>query len=88
MLQAIGKTLILKPLKQDDEVKKGSLYLPTAEKNTSYADVIATGPDVDPNIKPGCTVILMKRAGFSFDHQGENFLHITQAEVIGIAKHN
>ncbi len=78
----LGERCLVKKIKLE-EPKKGSLIIPdSAKKEEDWAEVIYLGED--GNVKMGDIILLPKYAGAPVQLDGEEFIIINNADILGV----
>ena len=91
MLQAIGATIIIKPIYQE---RKGKILLPRYSPEYKkyhgriYGKVISIGPKSiwKNDLKPGDLVDWQRHEGFKIEYQREIYFKVRDRWVMGIMK--
>jgi chaperonin GroES len=94
IIRPLSDRLLVKRL-EEDNVKKGGIIIPdTAKEKPQKAEVIAVGPGkrsdegvlIAMDVSPGQHVLVGKYAGNEIEFDGEEYLILTQNEVLGIVE--
>lgn len=92
-IQPLGDRLVVKAIKKD--VTEGGIILPEiAQERPQLGEAIAVGPGkLDANgvrqpldIKPGDRVLFVKFAGTEVKLDGEDYLLLSERDVLGIVR--
>ncbi len=83
-MKAIGKYIIISPIKEDNAKTKGGLILADSHKTDiryRKAEVIKPGTDVN-GLKQGDKIFYDKAAGFNIEIDKENYKIIKEFDVV------
>ncbi len=92
MIRPLGERVIVKPVPSEEKTKSG-LYIPdNAKERPQQGEVIAVGSGrlldngtrVAIDLKAGDTVLFSKFAGTEVKLDGEEYLILREADVIGV----
>lgn len=93
MLQPLQDKVVLK-VKKEEEVTKGGIILSSNSKNKALvATVIAVGPGtmsdgvrIVSEVKEKDNVFIQKGAGIEIEYEDEEYLVVTQEEILVVIK--
>jgi co-chaperonin GroES (HSP10) len=85
MILAAAKRLVVKEIVSDEVPQKGLLILPT-KKEQVLAVVVATGIEVDQQIKPNDLLYLPDNTGIPLEIEGEEYLSIVENQILAIVR--
>ena len=89
-LQPLGDRIVVKAIEQEAQTKSGLIIPDSAKERPQEGKVIAVGPGritddgktIPLDLKSGDTVIYSKFAGTEFTEDGEDYLILTERDVL------
>lgn len=92
-LTPLGDKVVLKAIKEEEKTKSGILLTGEAKEKPQQAEVIAVGPggivdgeEVKMQVKVGDTVIYSKYSGTEVTLEDENFIIVSQSDILAIVE--
>ena len=90
-IKPLGEMVVLKMTEAEETTKSGIVLPGTAKEKPQMAEVIAVGPggmidgkEVKMELKVGDKVIARKYAGTEIKLEGQEYIVLRQADVLGI----
>ncbi len=90
-LRPLGDKVVLKPVKGEESTASGILIPDSAKEKPQEAIVVAAGPgrEIDNvkevmEVKEGDRVLYSKYSGVEIKHNGEEFLILSQREILAV----
>lgn len=85
-VKPLGDRVLIKP-KEAEEEKRGNIIVPdTAKEKPQEGEVKAVGTDEKLSLKVGDTIIYGKYAGTEVSIDGEDFLVMSQDDVLAVVE--
>ncbi|NLB23762.1 MAG: co-chaperone GroES [Clostridium sp.] len=91
MIKPLGDRVLLKKLEAEEKTKGGIILTGSAKEAPQEAEVIAVGPGetkdgslVPMEVKTGDKVIYSKYSGTDVKHQGEEYILVSQKEILAV----
>lgn len=78
--------VLVKPAKAEEKTASGIIIPDSAKEKPQKGEVVAVGPgtkDVDMQVKVGDVVLYGKYAGTELNLDGDDFLVMRQADILG-----
>ena len=92
-LTPLGDKVVLKAIKEEEKTKSGIILTGEAKEKPQQAEVIAVGPggivdgeEVKMQVKVGDTVIYSKYSGTEVTLEDEDFIIVSQSDIIAIVE--
>lgn len=93
-LQPVGDRVVIKPLPQEDKTKGGVILPETAKEKPIRGEVIAvgtgrileSGQKIPLEVKAGDKVLYGKYSGTEVKIEGEEYVILSEKEILGILK--
>lgn len=92
-IRPLGEMVVLKMIEAEETTKSGIVLPGTAKEKPQMAEVIAVGPggmvdgkEVKMELKVGDKVIARKYAGTEIKLEGQEYIVLRQADVLGIVE--
>ena len=88
-LVPLGDRVVIKALVAEETTKSGIVLPGQAKEKPQTASVIAVGPgteEVKMEVKVGETVIFSQYAGTPVKYDGEEYIIISQKDILGIVE--
>ncbi len=90
-LKPLGDKIVVKPIEKEEKTKSGIVLPDTAKEKPQEGEVVAVGPGkfekgerVPMEVKVGDRVIYSKYGGTEVKVEGEEYLILSQTEVLAI----
>lgn len=90
-LKPLGDRIVVKPIEKEEKTKSGIVLPDTAKEKPQEGEVVAVGPGkyekgerVPMEVKVGDRVIYSKYGGTEVKIEGEEYLILSQSEVLAI----
>ncbi|MGN0131165.1 MAG: co-chaperone GroES [Lachnospiraceae bacterium] len=86
-LAPLGDRVVLKPLVAEETTKSGIVLPGTEKEKPQQAEVVAVGPGTEKvkmEVKEGDKVIYSKYSGTEVKADEENFIIVSQADILAI----
>ena len=90
-LTPLGDKVVLKAIKEEEKTKSGIILTGEAKEKPQQAEVIAVGPggivdgeEVKMQVKVGDTVIYSKYSGTEVTLEDEDFIIVSQSDILSI----
>lgn len=92
MLRPLGNRVIIDINEKEETTKSGIILTDASKEKPVQGEVIAVGPgnllengEVKPlDVKVGEKVIYSKYAGMEVEHEGKNYLILTDSEILAV----
>ncbi len=92
-LKPLGDKIVVKPIEKEEKTKSGIVLPDTAKEKPQEGEVVAVGPGkvekgerVPMEVKVGDRVIYSKYGGTEVKVEGEEYLILSQSEVLAIVE--
>ena len=92
-LTPLGDKVVLKAIKEEEKTKSGIILTGEAKEKPQQAEVIAVGPggvvdgeEVKMQVKVGDTVIYSKYSGTEVTLEDEDFIIVSQSDILAIVE--
>jgi len=92
-IRPLGEMVVLKMIEAEETTKSGIVLPGSAKEKPQMAEVIAVGPggivegkEVKMELKVGDKVIARKYAGTEIKLEGQEYIVLRQADVLGIVE--
>lgn len=92
-LKPLGDKIVVKPIEKEEKTKSGIVLPDTAKEKPQEGEVVAVGPGkfekgerVPMEVKVGDHVIYSKYGGTEVKVDGEEYLILSQSEVLAIVE--
>ena len=93
-MKPLGDRVIIKVLPQEEMLASGIVLPGNAKEKPQEGEIVAVGPGrlldngnrVTPEVKVGDTVIYSKYAGTEVKFQGEEYLILSEKDILAISK--
>ena len=92
-LTPLGDKVVLKAIKEEEKTKSGIILTGEAKEKLQQAEVIAVGPggivdgeEVKMQVKVGDTVIYSKYSGTEVTLEDEDFIIVSQSDILAIVE--
>ena len=93
-LKPLGDRVVIKVLPQEETLASGIVLPGNAKEKPQEGEIVAVGPGrildngtrVVPEVSPGDTVIYSKYAGSEVKHDGEEYLILSEKDILAISK--
>lgn len=92
-LTPLGDKVVLKAIKEEEKTKSGIILTGEAKEKPQQAEVIAVGPggivdgeEVKMQVKIGDTVIYSKYSGTEVTLEDEDFIIVSQSDILAIVE--
>lgn len=91
-IKPMGDRLVVKPIEGEEKTKSGIVLPDTAKEKPQQGKVVAVGPGrvldsgerAPMDVKVGETVLYAKYGGTEFKHDGDEFLVLSERDVLAI----
>jgi chaperonin GroES len=89
-LQPLGDRVLVKPSEREEQTKSGLVLPDTAQERPQEGSIIAVGPGrmtdegkrVPLDLKAGDKVVYSKFAGTEYSNDGEDYLILTERDIL------
>jgi len=88
-IQPLGSRVVVQPSEQEEATATGIFIAQTSKEKPQKGTILACGPGEwedgqrsPMDVKEGDTVIFAKYAGTEFKHQGEDYLILSQKDIL------
>ena len=88
-IRPLADRVVLKRMEAEEKTKGGIVLTGTAKEQPQMAEVLAVGPgteDVKMEVAVGDKVIFSKYAGTEIKHEGEEYLIVSQKDILAVVK--
>lgn len=88
-IKPLGNRVVIKRLEAEEKTASGIVLPGQAKEKPQQAEVIAVGPgteDEKMEVKVGDTVIFSQYAGTEIKYQGEEYMIVTQRDILAIVE--
>ena len=93
-LKPLGDRVIIKVLPQEETLASGIVLPGNAKEKPQEGEIVAVGPGrvldngtrLVPEVKAGDMVIYSKYAGTEVKHEGEEYLILSEKDILAISK--
>ena len=88
-VKPLGDRVLIKRLEAEEKTKGGIILTSAAKEQPQMAEVLAVGPgteDVKMEVKAGDKVIFSKYAGTEIKTDGEEFIIMSQKDILAIVE--
>ena len=88
-VKPLGDRVLIKRVEAEEKTKGGIILAGAAKEQPQMAEVIAVGPGTDEvkmEVKPGDKVIFSKYAGTEIKTDGEEFIIMSQKDILAIVE--
>ena len=92
-LAPLGDKVVLKAIKEEETTKSGIVLPGQAKDKPSQGEVVAVGPggtvdgnEVKMQVKKGDKVIYSKYAGTDGELEGDDFIIVSQSDILAVIK--
>ncbi len=93
-IQPLGNRIVAQRIETDEQVSGGIIIPDSAKEKGQTAKVVAAGPGskkddgtlVPLDVKGGDTVLIGKYAGNEINVDGEDFVILTEDEILGVVE--
>lgn len=93
-MRPLGDRVIIKVLPQEEKLASGIVLPSNAKEKPQEGEIVAVGPGrvldngqrVQPEVKVGDTVIYSKYAGSEVKVEGEEYLILSEKDILAISK--
>jgi chaperonin GroES len=92
-IKPLGEMVVLKMVEAEETTKSGIILAGTAKEKPQMAEVIAVGPggivdgkEIKMEVKVGDKVIARKYAGTEIKLEGQEYIVLRQADILGIVE--
>ena len=93
-MKPLGDRVIIKVLPQEETLASGIVLPGNAKEKPQEGEVVAVGPGrildngtrLTPEVKVGDTVIYSKYAGNEVKYEGEEYLIVSEKDILAISK--
>lgn len=92
-LKPLGDKIVVKPIEKEEKTKSGIVLPDTAKEKPQEGEVVAVGPGkyekgerAPMDLKVGDRVIYSKYGGTEVKIEGEEYLILSQSEVLAIVE--
>ena len=88
-IRPLADRVVLKRMEAEETTKGGIVLTSTAKEQPQVAEVLAVGPGTKEHkmeVEVGDKVIFAKYAGTEIKHEGEEYLIISQKDILAVVK--
>ena len=88
-IRPLADRVVLKRMEAEEKTKGGIVLTGTAKEQPQLAEVLAVGPGTDEHkmeVEVGDKVIFSKYAGTEIKHEGEDYLIVSQKDILAVVK--
>ena len=88
-LRPLADRVIIKMVEAEETTKSGIILAGAAKEKPEVAEVLAVGPGTEEHkmeVEVGDKVIFAKYAGTEIKHEGEEYLIISQKDILAVVK--
>ena len=88
-LKPLFDRVVMKDAEMEETTKGGIVLTSTAKEQPQVAEVLAVGPGTEEHkmeVEVGDKVIFAKYAGTEIKHEGEEYLIISQKDILAVVK--
>ena len=88
-IRPLADRVVLKRMEAEETTKGGIVLTSTAKEQPQVAEVLAVGPGPEEHkmeVEVGDKVIFAKYAGTEIKHEGEEYLIISQKDILAVVK--
>ena len=88
-LNPLADRVVVKLVEAEETTKGGIVLTSTAKEQPQVAEVLAVGPGTEEHkmeVEVGDKVIFAKYAGTEIKHEGEEYLIVSQKDILAVVK--
>ena len=93
MLKPLGTRVVVKMVEAEETTKSGLIITSKSEEKSQIAEVIKVGPGLEEDgkkvpmqVKEGDKVVLNQYAGTTIKYEGEEYVIVTESDILAIAE--
>ena len=88
-IRPLADRVVLKRMEAEETTKGGIVLTSAAKEQPQVAEVLAVGPGTEEHkmeVEVGDKVIFAKYAGTEIKHEGEEYLIVSQKDILAVVK--